>query len=129
MWLVKLGMVLLLICPFLWCEFESHLFFLSFKYRSVKGHGNTYNKAKKHYKKKWNFIQRLLWIPVFKERRLYTKSTLLLPVLSYVHFILCVIVVIWWLIDVRFRTYLTTMCFSIITSIALFRVAWNRAMV
>ena len=128
-WLGKLGMVLFVLCMFLYSEFEAHLSFFTSYYVGAKGHGNTYNKAKKHYKKNWNFIQRLLWIPLFKERSLYTRGALLLPVLSYVHFIICLIFVIWWSIDVRFRAYLTVMCFGLNASMAIFRFVWNRAMI
>jgi hypothetical protein len=48
------------------------------------GHGKSWKRAHKHYKINWTMVERLLWIPLFKEW--YERKYRTIAILSYVHF-------------------------------------------
>ena len=65
--------------------------FLARAYPRRYGHGKTWNRVLKHYKKNWTILERLLWIYVFKER--YESKYVAFAYLSYVHIVLTLVAV------------------------------------
>ena len=64
-------------------EFYARMVFIARGYCRRYGHGKSFNRAHRHYKKNWTFWQRLLWIPVFRED--YEARHRAHAWLSYIH--------------------------------------------
>ena len=63
-------------------DLHARMVFIAAGYRRRYGHGKTWNRAYKHYKANWTLVQRLLWIPLFKEE--YEEKYRLFAFLSYI---------------------------------------------
>ena len=85
MWEMGIGIILVLLGSFCVFEWHAKCIFMAVGYPRRYGHGKSWNRAIKHYKKNWSFCQRMLWIPVFKEH--YESDFRFLAYFSYIHFI------------------------------------------
>ena len=56
--------------------------FVAIGYTRCYGHGKTWKRANKHYKANWTILQRLFWIPVFKEN--YANDFRLMAYFAYI---------------------------------------------
>ena len=74
--------ILLTASGFVVFDFHARMVFIARAYRRRYGHGKTWNRARKHYKKNWTFWQRMLWVPVFKES--YEFEVKFLVAFSYI---------------------------------------------
>jgi len=75
-------------------DFWARLVFLAAVYRGRYKHGKTGNRATKHYKKNWTFLQRLFWLPAFKEY--YEFEYRALAIFSYVQYIFGVFIIVFF---------------------------------
>ena len=78
-------------------EWHAKFVFVAAGYRRRYGHGKSWNRAHKHYKKNWTLLQRLLWRPVFKE--VYEDKYRFMAILSYIQSALTIILVCIYLIS------------------------------
>ncbi len=85
----KIYLTIFAIGTFLFFDWHARFVFITTGYPRKYGHGKSWNRANKHYKKNWSLLQRLLWIFVFKER--YDSKFRLFAYLSYIHFALMII--------------------------------------
>lgn len=93
----QLGIVLMIIFPVVLMDWHAHGVFVARGYRRRYGHGKSWARASKHYKTNWTFIQRMLWIPVFKEP--YERKYRRFAFLTYIHWTLALIAVICFFLD------------------------------
>lgn len=63
-------------------DWHAKMVFLARGYRRRYGHGKSWNRAYKHYKTNWTVVQRLLWIPLFKEN--YEQKYRDIAIFSYI---------------------------------------------
>ena len=63
-------------------DWHARMVFMARAYPRRYGHGKSWNRAHKHYKENWTLVQRLLWIPLFKEA--YEEKYRLFAFLSYI---------------------------------------------
>ena len=75
--------------PFLFFDWHARFVFVLTGYPRRYGHGKSGARAEKHYKANWSLIQRLLWIPMFKEW--YETKYRIMAYLSYIHFALTIV--------------------------------------
>ena len=66
-------------------DFWARMVFLMVVYPRRYGHGKTGKRVTKHYKNNWTLLQRLLWVPAFKEY--YEGEYRALAVFSYIQYI------------------------------------------
>ena len=93
----ELLMVLLLVIPsFLVMDGYARTVFIARAYRRRYGHGKSWKRAHAHYKTNWTLIQRLLWIPVFKEK--YECKFRCLAYQSYIGLVLAISISIYFLV-------------------------------
>ena len=85
-------LTVLIIFTFAFLDWHSRMVFMARGYPRKYGHGKSWNRAHKHYKKNWTLFQRLLWIPLFKEA--YTTKYKTFAYFSYAHAFLTVITII-----------------------------------
>ena len=78
--------IFLIILSSLIFDFLARETFIAVGYSRCYGHGKTWKRAHRHYKSNWNFWQRLLWIPVFKEP--YESDFKILAVTGLIQYIL-----------------------------------------
>ena len=71
--------------------------FIALGYTRIHHHGKTFNRAWRHYFANWSFIQRVFWIPIFAEK--YSTKYRLMPILSFIHWLLAVAVIFFALAD------------------------------
>ncbi len=83
------GIALVVFMCFIISDWHARMVFLARAYPRRYGHGKSWNRAIKHYKKNWTFLERLLWIHVFKER--YERKYIAFAHLSYIHVVLTLI--------------------------------------
>ena len=91
-----LWLILIVALGFAFFDWHARGAFIANKYCGCHRHGKTWNRARKHYKTHWTLLERLLWIPVFKEK--YDGDTRLLVSLSYIHFVFAIITIVVFLI-------------------------------
>ena len=84
-----LGVILVIVCPFLLIDWHARGAIIARAYRRRYGHGKSWKRAHKHYKTNWTIVERLLWIPLFKEW--YERKYRTIAILSYVHFALMIV--------------------------------------
>lgn len=75
--------IIVIIAPFLIVDFHARMTIIARAYCRRYGHGKSWNRARKHYKTNWTLVERLLWIPLFKEW--YESKYRTIAILSYVH--------------------------------------------
>ena len=63
-------------------DWHAKMVFLARGYPRRNGHGKSWNRAYKHYKTNWTLVQRLLWIPLFKEN--YEQKYRDIAIFSYI---------------------------------------------
>lgn len=71
--------------------------FIAIGYTRVHHHGKTFNRAWRHYFANWSFIQRVFWVPIFAEK--YSTKYRLMPILSFIHWLLAVAIIFFVLAD------------------------------
>ena len=79
---------ILMVAGFLACDWRARTIFVALAYPRKYGHGKSWNRAHKHYKTHWTFWQRILWIPVFKEK--YEDKYRSLAYLTYIHIVVTI---------------------------------------
>lgn len=84
--------LLSIVGQFLMLEFQGRMIFVFVIYPRKHKHGKTANRAKKHYKANWTFMQRLFWIPVFKEE--YEPRYKWMGIFFYIHLFFTIITLI-----------------------------------
>ena len=77
------GVIIIIVAPFFIIDFHARMTIIARAYCRRYGHGKSYNRARKHYKTNWTLVERLLWIPLFKEW--YESKYRTIAILSYVH--------------------------------------------
>ena len=92
-----LGIISTLVISLLFWDWHARAVFVATGYPRRYGHGNSGNRARKHYKSNWTFLQRLIWIPVFMEW--YESKYRIMAYMSYVHYALTAIAIAGFLID------------------------------
>ena len=86
------GSIIMVIFSFLVFDWHSRRVFIAIVYRRRYGHGKSWNRAYKHYKKNWSLLQRLFWIFAFKEK--YERPYRMFAYLFYVHILLSIISIV-----------------------------------
>ena len=81
---------------FLIMEWHARGVFVAIAYPRKYGHGKSFMRAQKHYKKNWSFIERMLWVPVFKEK--YEDKYVAFAYISYIHCFLCIFSICYFLV-------------------------------
>ncbi len=79
----RLGVVGMYIVCFLGLDLYARAVFIARAYCRRYGHGKSWNRAYKHYKKNWSFFQRMFWVFAFKEY--YEPDYRFMAYLSYIH--------------------------------------------
>ncbi len=79
----RLGFIVIVIFTYLFFDWHARYVFVAAGYTRRYGHGKSFNRAKKHYKSNWSFWQRMLWVPLFKEK--YEADFMLFAYFSYIH--------------------------------------------
>ena len=77
------GVIILIVAPFFIIDWHARGTIIARAYCRRYGHGKSWKRAHKHYKSNWTLIERLLWIPFFKEW--YERKYRCIAILSYVH--------------------------------------------
>lgn len=90
--------VAIIIYAFAFLDWHSRMVFMARGYPRKYGHGKSWNRAHKHYKKNWTLLQRLFWIPLFKEA--YTTKFKMFAYFSYAHAILCIITIVFSIVGI-----------------------------
>lgn len=91
------GIIILTLSSVLMMDFHARRVFIARGYCRRYGHGKSWNRAHKHYKTNWSILERMIWMPVFKEW--YENKYRNIAYLSYAHFALAFVVIIAFLID------------------------------
>lgn len=78
-------------------EWFTRLSFLAEVYCRRNGHGKSWNRAHKHYKTNWTLLQRLFWLPLFKEK--YERRHKIIAYLSYIHIVITLLTFITFLLS------------------------------
>ena len=79
-----IGLVFYMVLSVLVWEWHARMVFVARCYPRKHGHGKSWKRAHQHYKSSWSLIQRLLWIPLFKEE--YISDYRWMAYLSYFQF-------------------------------------------
>lgn len=80
---IIIGVSIFEIFAWLFVEWHARCVFVSTGYPRRYGHGKSGKRAYTHYKKNWSFVERMLWIPVFKEE--YESKYREMAYFSYAH--------------------------------------------
>ncbi len=88
----KLTFVVMVVLIFLFMDWHARYVFLARGYPGRYGHGKSFNRAKKHYKANWSFWQRMLWVPLFKEK--YEADFMLFAYFSYAHILITIVEIV-----------------------------------
>ena len=91
-------MITFIILSFAFIDWHARSVFMARAYRRRYGHGKSWKRAHKHYKTNWTFLQRMLWIPMFKEE--YEDKYRFIAYLSYVHVTLTLVTLAFFIISV-----------------------------
>jgi len=86
----------------LFFDWHARMVFMARAYVRKYGHGKSWKRAHKHYKSNWNFVQRLLWVPMFKE--VYESKHKTIAYLSFVHYFFAIATVLFYLFSTIFFT-------------------------
>ena len=81
---------------FLVADWHARMVFVAIGYPRRYGHGKSWKRAHKHYKKTWSFRDRMLWRVVFKEP--YESKYEWMAYWSYIHLAVSLIVVVCFLL-------------------------------
>ncbi len=84
-----LGVILIIVGPFLLIDWHARGTIIARAYCRRYGHGKSWKRAHKHYKSNWTLVERLLWIPLFKEW--YERKYRTIAILSYVHLVVVIV--------------------------------------
>lgn len=87
------GIIIFTICSVLFFDWHSRMVMLA----RVYAHGKTSRRGRRHYKKHWTLLQRLFWIPLFKEP--YSGAYRMIAYFSYGHVILALSTIIGFLLN------------------------------
>ncbi len=82
-------MIIGVICPLFLTDWHARMVIIARAYPRRYGHGKSWKRAHKHYKGNWTLVERLLWIPLFKEW--YERKYRTIAILSYVHFVVVIV--------------------------------------
>lgn len=93
------GAILVFVLLFLFCDWHARMVFLARAYPRRYGHGKSWNRAYKHYKSNWSFVERLFWIFLFKES--YESKYRFFAYISYLHAILTILTVGCFLVSIN----------------------------
>ena len=91
------------IAPCLFADWHARMVFLAIGYPRKYGHGKSFNRAYKHYKKKWTLLQRLFWVPVFKEK--YENKIIAFAYLSYLNYVIVILSLVLFLVNILFFNF------------------------
>jgi hypothetical protein len=91
-------MITFIILSFAFIDWHARMVFMARAYPRRYGHGKSWKRAHKHYKTNWTFLQRMLWIPMFKE--VYEDKYRFIAYLSYVHVTLTLVTLAFFIISV-----------------------------
>ena len=61
------GIVIITLSGALFMDWHARRVFIARGYCRRYGHGKSWNRAHKHYKTNWSILERMIWMPVFKE--------------------------------------------------------------
>ena len=87
-----IGALAMILLPTMFMDWHARFVFVAIGYPRKYGHGKSWKRAKKHYKTNWSLIQRLFWIPLFKEK--YEDKFMAFAYLSYINLFLAVATVV-----------------------------------
>lgn len=96
----RIGIIAIIIFGFLFLDWHARMVFIAIGYPGKNGHGKSWKRASKHYKKNNSFLERILWRVVFKES--YDSKYRWLAYLSYIHMVTSIFTITWFLISVSF---------------------------
>lgn len=91
------GIIALISIQFLIFDWHARFVFVRTGYPRKYGHGKSGGRASAHYKRNWTFIQRILWIPLFREK--YRSDYRLMAYFGYFHFFATLVTIACFLID------------------------------
>ena len=91
-------MITFIILSFAFIDWHARSVFMARAYPRRYGHGKSWKRAHKHYKTNWTFLQRMLWIPMFKDE--YEDKYRFIAYLSYVHVTLTLVTLAFFIISV-----------------------------
>ena len=122
-----IGIIFVIWGAFLFFDWHSRCVFVACGYPHKYGHGKTWKRARKHYKENWSFVERMLWIPIFKEK--YDIRFKIVAFLSYFHFFFSIITSIVIILDelVFVRIQLWHYLFGVYTLFFIFRFCYVNA--
>lgn len=86
--LIIIIILIFTIIPLIVMDWYARMVFLARGYCRRYGHGKSWKRAHFHYKKNWTLLQRLLWIPAFKEK--YESKYKYLAYQSYIGLIFAI---------------------------------------
>ena len=92
-----IGIIAFVIALFAFFEWYAKSVFLARGYPRKYGHGKSWKRARKHYKTNWTFIQRMLWVFVFKE--VYSSEYRMMAYMSYIHSIFAFVTISCFLLN------------------------------
>lgn len=81
---------------FLVADWHARCVFVAIGYPRRYGHGKSWNRANKHYKKTWSFRDRILWRVVFREP--YESKYEWMAYWSYIHIAVSLITAVCFLL-------------------------------
>ena len=87
-----------IILSFAFIDWHARSVFMARAYPRRYGHGKSWKRAHKHYKTNWTFLQRMLWIPMFKEE--YEDKYRFIAYLSFAHMALTVVTLAFFIISI-----------------------------
>ena len=125
---ISIGHILfpmLIISILAFMEWYSRMVFLSILYPRKYGHGKSAKRARKHYKANWTLFQRLLWIPMFKEK--YSRKYVLFPLFSFIQLLTGVITLILFVVFTEANEEPWVVSFIIFGSLMILRILYNNA--
>ena len=91
------GIIAVVLLTFLFFDWHARFVFVGTGYPRKYGHGKSEKRASAHYKRNWTFVQRILWVPLFKEK--YRSDYRLMAYFGYFHFFVTLVTIACFLID------------------------------
>ena len=91
-------MIIGVICPLFLTDWHARMVIIARAYCRRYGHGKSWKRAHKHYKTNSTFLQRMLWIPMFKEE--YEDKYRFIAYLSFAHMALTLVTLAFFIISV-----------------------------
>lgn len=119
------GIIIIAVLGLLIMDWHARMVFMARGYCGKRGHGKTWKRARAHYKSHWTFLQRMFWIPVFKEY--YESKYRFLAYSTYVHAFFTLFTIVIFLVDelVLLNLYFWHYVFIAYTIIIIFRYIYN----